>query len=78
VPILEFLAAHLRLRLTWDQCSEMAFHLRFAHHFRDGIYFAHPASPWQRQQRKQQWPSAAILSERGSPVSIRRRGAARR
>ena len=26
----------------------MAFHDRFAHLVREGIYFAQPASPWQR------------------------------
>jgi transposase, IS30 family len=37
-----------RLTLTWDQGSEMAWHDRIAIHFAEGVYFAHPASPWQR------------------------------
>jgi IS30 family transposase len=37
-----------RLTLTWDQGSEMAYHDRVAVHFTQGVYFAHPASPWQR------------------------------
>jgi IS30 family transposase len=37
-----------RLTLTWDQGSEMADHDRIAVHFAEGVYFAHPASPWQR------------------------------
>jgi IS30 family transposase len=37
-----------RLTLTWDQGSEMAWHDRIAGHFAEGVYFAHPASPWQR------------------------------
>jgi IS30 family transposase len=36
------------LTLTWDQGSEMAYHDRVAEHFAEGVYFAHPASPWQR------------------------------
>jgi IS30 family transposase len=34
--------------LTWDQGSEMAYHDRLAGRFGEGIYFAHPASPWMR------------------------------
>jgi transposase, IS30 family len=37
-----------RLTLTWDQGSEMAYHDRIAVQFAEGVYFAHPASPWQR------------------------------
>jgi IS30 family transposase len=37
-----------RLTLTWDQGSEMAHHDQMAVHFAEGIYFAHPASPWLR------------------------------
>jgi transposase, IS30 family len=37
-----------RLTLTWDQGSEMAWHDRIAAHSAQGVYFAHPASPWQR------------------------------
>jgi IS30 family transposase len=37
-----------RLTLTWDQGSEMACHDGIAVQFAEGVYFAHPASPWQR------------------------------
>jgi IS30 family transposase len=42
------LPQHARRTLTWDQGSEMAWHDRIATHFAEGVYFAHPASPWQR------------------------------
>ena len=38
----------VRWTLTWDQGSEMAHHHRLADQFREGVFFAHPASPWQR------------------------------
>lgn len=37
-----------RLILTWDQGSEMAQHAELIGHFREGVYFTHPASPWLR------------------------------
>ncbi|MFB7577225.1 IS30 family transposase [Streptomyces sp. NPDC056165] len=37
-----------RRSLTWDQGSEMARHHELAPYFTDGIFFARPASPWQR------------------------------
>lgn len=37
-----------RLTLTWDQGSELAQHDLLAAFFAEGIYFAHPASPWMR------------------------------
>ncbi len=37
-----------RWTLTWDQGSEMAHHDLLAKHFRDGIFFARPGSPWLR------------------------------
>ena len=37
-----------RHTLTWDQGSEMAEHDKIAEHFSDGVFFADPASPWQR------------------------------
>jgi IS30 family transposase len=46
--VLEELPQVVRWTLTWDQGSEMADHHRFADRFRDGVFFAHPASPWQR------------------------------
>lgn len=40
--------AEVRLTLTWDQGSEMARHDAIAGHFRDGVFFTYPASPWMR------------------------------
>ncbi|MGI5129887.1 IS30 family transposase [Pseudonocardia sp. CA-107938] len=40
--------ATARRTLTWDQGSEMAEHHLLAAVFGEGIYFAHPASPWLR------------------------------
>jgi IS30 family transposase len=40
--------AQARLTLTWDQGSEMARHDLLAGLFAEGIYFAHPGSPWMR------------------------------
>src|SRR4051812_26143937 len=48
LPVLDSLPAEARQTLTWDQGSEMAHHDRLAEHFAEGIYFAHPASPWLR------------------------------
>jgi IS30 family transposase len=38
----------VRLTLTWDQGSELAYHDQLAPMLRDGVFFAHPGSPWQR------------------------------
>ncbi len=38
----------LWLTLTWDQGSEMASHDKIEELFKDGVYFAHPGSPWER------------------------------
>lgn len=46
--LLQALPAELRCTLTWDQGGEMARHVDLARLFRDGIFFADPASPWQR------------------------------
>ena len=40
--------AGARMTLTWDQGAEMAHHDTLASLFAEGIFFAHPASPWQR------------------------------
>jgi IS30 family transposase len=40
-------AAALRT-LTWDQGSEMAHHDQLGGRFDEGVFFAHPASPWMR------------------------------
>ena len=47
-PVLASLPAPARLTLTWDQGSEMAHHDRLAELLAEGIFFAHPGSPWLR------------------------------
>jgi IS30 family transposase len=37
-----------RLTLTWDQGSELALHSEIAAILGEGVFFAHPGSPWQR------------------------------
>jgi len=39
---------HMRLSLTYDQGKEMAGHKLFTKDTRMQVYFAHPASPWER------------------------------
>jgi transposase, IS30 family len=46
--VLASLPEAARLTLTWDQGSEMALHDQIAPLLHDGVFFAHPASPWQR------------------------------
>ena len=46
--VLASLPEAARLTLTWDQGSEMALHDQIAPLLREGVFFAHPASPWQR------------------------------
>jgi IS30 family transposase len=46
--VLVTLPAASRRTLTWDQGVEMAYHDQLADYFTEGIYFAHPASPWMR------------------------------
>jgi transposase, IS30 family len=48
IGVLASLPEAARLTLTWDQGSEMACHDQIASLLRDGVFFAHPASPWQR------------------------------
>jgi IS30 family transposase len=67
--VLEQLPPHARLTLTWDQGCEMARHDLLARFFADGIYFAHPASPWLRGTNentngllRQYWPKGSDLS----------------
>jgi IS30 family transposase len=38
----------VRLTPTWDQGSELAYHDQLAPLLREGVFFAHPGSPWQR------------------------------
>jgi IS30 family transposase len=42
------LPAAARLKLTWDQGSEMAGHHQIAELFAEGVFFAHAGKPWQR------------------------------
>ena len=56
----------LRLSMTYDRGSEMAEHPLMSKHLKMAIYFADPHAPW--QQRKHQWPAAAILPEGHRPV----------
>ncbi len=46
--VLGRLPESVRLTLTWDQGAEMAYHDQIAPLLRDGVFFAHPGSPWQR------------------------------
>jgi IS30 family transposase len=48
LAILTGLPETVRLSLTWDQGSEMACHDQLAPLLADDVFFAHPASPWQR------------------------------
>jgi IS30 family transposase len=48
IPLLVGLPKTVRLTLTWDQGSEMAHHDEISTHLSEGVYFAHPGSPWQR------------------------------
>ncbi len=42
------LPASMRRSLTWDQGAEMAEHATITGVLSDGVFFAQPASPWQR------------------------------
>jgi transposase, IS30 family len=48
VAVLTSLPGPARRSLTWDQGSEMALHQLLAPLLAEGVFFAHPASPWQR------------------------------
>ncbi|MEU6093149.1 IS30 family transposase, partial [Streptomyces sp. NPDC047085] len=48
IAILSRLPAQARRTLTWDHGSEMAQHHEIAPYFTNDVFFAHPASPWQR------------------------------
>lgn len=40
-----------RWTLTWDQGAEMAHHHHIAKLLQEGLFFAHPGSPWQLPQK---------------------------
>jgi len=40
--------SHMRLSMTYDQGNEMAEHQLFTKETKMRVYFAHPASPWER------------------------------
>nr|WP_249645678.1 IS30 family transposase [Nocardia sputi] len=70
--VLATVPAQARLTLTWDQGSEMARHERLAGMFPEGIYFAHPGSPWMRATNentngllRQYFPKTTDLSLHG-------------
>ena len=46
--VLSSIPGQLRLTLTWDQGGEMARHAEIAELLTGGVFFADPASPWQR------------------------------
>jgi transposase, IS30 family len=48
ISVLASLPEAARITLTWDQGSEMACHDQIAPLLSEGVFFAHPASPWQR------------------------------
>ena len=48
ITLLSGLPELVRLTLTWDQGSEMAHHDQIRSYLREGVFFAHPGSPWQR------------------------------
>jgi IS30 family transposase len=64
------LPAAVRLTLTWDQGSEMAHHDQLADLFRDGVYFALPASPWQRGTNENSNGLLRQYLPKGSDLSI--------
>lgn len=75
VNVLEQLPMAARMTLTWDQGSEMAHHKQLAEHFRDGIYFARPASPWLRGTNentngllRQYFPKGSSLATHGPDI----------
>lgn len=78
--VLEDLPNAVRWTLTWDQGSEMARHHLLADWFREGVFFAHPASPWQRPTNentnglvRQYFPKAPTSVSTTSPLSARSR-----
>ncbi|WP_433436130.1 IS30 family transposase [Nonomuraea sp. CA-141351] len=48
IAVLDGLPPAVRLTLTWDQGAEMACHDQIAPYLSEGVFFAHPGSPWQR------------------------------
>lgn len=48
IDLLQRLPEAARLTLTWDQGAEMACHHQIEPYLSEGVFLAHPASPWQR------------------------------
>lgn len=59
----------VRRTWTWDQGSEMARHDLLAPHFSDGIFFAEPASPWQRGANEKRQRAAAPILPKGRDLN---------
>ena len=66
----QLLPPSVRLTLTWDQGSEMAQHDQLAELFRDGVYFALPASPLQRGTNENSNGLLRQYLPKGSDLSI--------
>lgn len=45
IDVLGTVPESMRLTLTWDQGSELAYHDQIAPLLREGVFFAYPASP---------------------------------
>ena len=59
-----------RRTLTWNQGSEMALHTDIGHLFDDGVFFADPASPWQRGTNENTNRLLRQYFPKGSDLSI--------
>lgn len=70
VPALLALPAVARKTLTWDQGSEMADHDRIASLFQDGLFFAHPGSPWERGSNENTNGLARQYFPKGQDLSV--------
>ena len=64
------LPASVRQTLTWDQGSEMVEHHLFDELFTDGIFFAHPGSPWLRGSNENTNGLLRQYFPKGSDLSV--------
>ena len=64
------LPQQVRLTLTWDQGSEMAYHDQLAALLAGGVFFAYPASPWQRGSNENTNGLLRQYLPKGSDLSI--------